>query len=452
MYFSRFNVFSKLRDSENYFIVNLLSGNADILEADEARKVIHGEIPDTQEFIDKGYLVDEEQERHSFRMKYLDFLDKRDSGEVQLFFVPGYECNFSCSYCYQVDYDVGPQKTTGDGIEAFYRYIDAEFAGRDKYITIFGGEPLLPDKHSRARMRELVEGAHGRGLDIAVVTNGYHLAEYVPILDKGSIREIQVTLDGVEHIHNTRRPLRDGGGTFAAIVRGVDSALEAGYTVNLRVVLDAENIEGLPALARFASEKGWTDRPKFKTQLGRNYELHSCQADGAKLFSRVSFYEKLYHLLQAFPEVGEFHRPAFSLSRFLLENGELPEPIFDACPACKTEWAFDYTGRIYSCTATVGKLDECLGTFYPEVTRKEQIIQTWQERDVTSIDECADCALQLSCGGGCGAVAKNKSGNILAPDCRPEKELMEMGVSLYFEKGLFDGRKDHVHKCCPIRG
>ncbi|MCK4923669.1 MAG: SPASM domain-containing protein, partial [Spirochaetes bacterium] len=250
--------------------------------------------------------------------------------------------------------------------------------------------------------------------------------------------------------HNSRRPLRNGEATFSKIVQGIDRSLEGGYTVNLRVVLDADNIDELPALARFASERGWTGNPRFKTQLGRNYELHACQVAGGKLFSRVAFYDKLYRLVQTHPEVCEFHQPAFSFSQFLFEKGQLPEPLFDSCPACKTEWAFDYTGRIYSCTATVGKQDECLGTFHPELTRKEEIIQTWQERDVTSILECTSCNLQLACGGGCGSVAKNKTGNIRTPDCRPEKELMEMGISLYFEKGLFDGRENNVHQCCTI--
>lgn len=450
MYFSRFNLFSKIRDSDNYFIVNLLSGNADILGPGEAQDVIEGRFPNRQEFVEKGYLVEKDQEEHDYRMKYLDFIDKRDSNEIQIFFVPTYACNFSCSYCYQNEYSAEQGRLTRDVIDSFYRYIDSEFTGRDKYITIFGGEPLLPDHNSKENIGELIHGANRRGLDIAVVTNGYHLDEYVPVLDEGSIREIQVTLDGIEDIHNSRRPLRNGEATFSKIVQGIDRSLEGGYTVNLRVVLDADNIKGLLALARFASERGWTDNPRFKTQLGRNYELHTCQANSGKLLSRVAFYDKLYRLVQTHPEVCEFHRPAFSLSRFLFENGQLPEPLFDSCPACKTEWAFDYTGRIYSCTATVGKQDECLGTFHPELTRKEEIIQTWQERDVTSIPECTSCSLQLACGGGCGSVAKNKTGSVRTPDCRPEKELMEMGISLYFEKGLFDGRENNVHQCCTI--
>jgi hypothetical protein len=42
----------------------------------------------------------------------------------------------------------------------------------------------------------------------------------------------------------------------------------------------------------------------------------------------------------------------------------------------------------------------------------------------------SDCC--LSCGGGCSSVAKNKTGNICSPDCRPIKELLELGFSAYF--------------------
>jgi len=129
----------------------------------------------------------------------------------------------------------------------------------------------------------------------------------------------------------------------------------------------------------------------------------------------------------------EFYKPAYSVSKFLSENGELPEPLFDSCPACKTEWAFDYTGKIYSCTATVGKTDESLGTFYPEISRKESVIEQWETRDVTSIPGCSECPVQLACGGGCGTVARNRTGNICSADCRPVKELLELGFSAYFE-------------------
>ena len=134
-----------------------------------------------------------------------------------------------------------------------------------------------------------------------------------------------------------------------------------------------------------------------------------------------------------YPEILEFHKPAFSLSRFLFEQGKLPAPLFDSCPGCKTEWAFDFTGRIYACTAAVGMPGEELGTFYPQTSLKEQDIANWQNRDILSIKECSGCNLALACGGGCAMLAKNKTGDLHSPDCRPVKELLELGIALYNE-------------------
>jgi uncharacterized protein len=237
-------------------------------------------------------------------------------------------------------------------------------------------------------------------------------------------------------VHNSRRFLKGGGGTFDKIVKGIDACLIDNIDVNLRTVIDKENIDNLSGLARFAIDKGWTKSVHFKTQIGRNYELHHCQSSQDKLFDRVSLYESIYELTKNHPHILQFYKPAYSITKFLSENGELPDPLFDSCPACKTEWAFDYTGKIYSCTATVGKADESLGTFYPDITRKEDIIEQWENRDITSIPECKECSVQLACGGGCGSVAKNRTGNICSTDCRPAKELMELGFSAYFDRKM----------------
>ena len=450
MYFSRFNVFSKIRDSENYYILNLLSGSADILTPEKAGEIIDRSYTDIDEYREKGYLVERDEEDRIFKQKYNEFIEKRESSEIQLFFVPNYDCNFAYTYCYQGMYSNEKKQLEKEVIDAFYKYVDIEMAGKRKYITIFGGEPLLPGQKRKDNIKHLLDGASARNIDIAVVTNGYHLAEYIPVLDRGNIREIQVTLDGTANIHDTRRKLKNGLGTFSSIADGIDKALAQGFPINLRVVLDGENMESLPELARYAVKEGWTQGPNFRTQLGRNYELHGCQSGNSYLYTRVEFYEKLYKMVLEHPEITEFHEPSFSLSRFLFKNSELPDPLFDSCPACKTEWAFDYTGRIYSCTATVGKIDESLGTFYPSIEKNLGLIDMWKKRDVTSIPECSGCGLQLTCGGGCGMVAKNRKGKILSGDCKPEKETIGMGLSLYFDKGVLDVGQDNLHKCCTV--
>jgi uncharacterized protein len=283
----------------------------------------------------------------------------------------------------------------------------------------------------KALIEYIIQQASQFNIEVAAVSNAYHLVDYIDILKAGKIREIQVTLDGIGEVHNKRRPLKGGGKTFDRIVKGVDLLLANNIAVNLRMVVDKENIGNLPELAQFAIDKGWAANPLFKTQLGRNYELHECQANQGRLYSRLDLYKDLYQLLQEFPHIQEFHKPAFSISKFLFENGEMPEPLFDACTGTKTEWAFDFTGNIYACTATVGKDGESLGTFYPENQIFTDEIEAWEERDVLSIPKCRDCNLALICGGGCASMAKNYNGELNSHDCRPVTELLELGISQY---------------------
>ena len=298
-------------------------------------------------------------------------------------------------------------------------------------MTLFGGEPLLSGVAAHRWVEAFLDRATARGIDVAVVTNGYLLKEYLPALRRARIREVQVTLDGPREVHDRRRPLASGGGTFDEVVAGIDAALEAGLSVNLRAVVDRENLPDLPALARLAIERGWTRHPGFKTQLGRNYELHHCHAGPGVLYSRLELYEALFDLTRRHPEFLEFHKPAWSIAKFIFENGEVPAPLFDSCPGCKTEWAADATGRIYSCTATVGKEGEALGTFWPTVTLDDAAVADWEDRDVLAIEACRDCPVRLACGGGCASVAKNRTGTLNAPDCRPIRELLELGFAAY---------------------
>ncbi len=427
---SRHNIITPIADSEDFFIVNPLSKSADIISANEVKK-LKNKLDPNGEFVQKGYLTDEAKEKLAFKLAYLDFTEKREEDEVQLFFVPNYSCNFACSYCYQEGYNPVQKVVTNEVVAAFFSYIHAEFAGRRKYITVFGGEPLLPGVHQRTMLTHFIQRSNEAGLDLAFVTNGYTLASYVDLLKTASIREVQVTLDGTQEVHDGRRYLKGKQPTFDRIIEGIDACLAAGININLRMVIDKENIENLAGLSRFAIDKGWTASPLFKTQIGRNYELHFCNSTPEKLFDRATLYQHLYELLKVHPYIAEFYKPAFSIAKYISEHEELPMALFDSCPACKTEWAFDFTGTIYSCTATVGNKGDELGTFYPEVTKNETAIESWQNRDITTIEKCKTCDVALACGGGCASVAKNKNGHPNSPDCRPVKELLSLGAAYY---------------------
>lgn len=435
---SKHNIIVPITDSDEFFIVNPLYNAADIISTGELKALESG-IDDNGEFAERGYLTDETKEKRAFKLAYLDFTEKREDDETQLFFVPNYSCNFACSYCYQEGYNPVQKVVNNDVIDAFFNYINTEFAGRRKYITVFGGEPLLPGEQQRKMLTHFIARGNEAKLDLAFVTNGYTLAGYVDLLKTASIREVQVTLDGTQEVHDGRRYLKGKQPTFDKIVEGIDACLAAGININLRMVIDKENIENLAGLSRFAIDRGWTKSPFFKTQIGRNYELHFCNSTPEKLFDRATLYKHLYELLKVHPYIAEFYKPAFSIAKYIAENETLPAPLFDSCPACKTEWAFDFTGTIYSCTATVGNKGDELGTFYPEVTKNETAIESWQNRDITTIEKCKTCEVALACGGGCASVAKNKFGHPNNPDCRPIKELLSLGAAYYLSPALSKG-------------
>ena len=430
---SKHNIIVPVKDSGDYFIVNPLYKSADFVSAEELNFLQNG-LDTNGEFSERNYLVEENEEKRAFKLAYLDFIDTREEDEIQLFFVPNYSCNFACSYCYQEGYSPAESKMTTEVVDAFFNYIGTQFAGRKKYITVFGGEPLLPGESQRKIIEYLLQKSSEAKLDVAFVTNGYTLASYVDLLKTASIREVQVTLDGTKSVHDSRRYMKGGQSTFDKIIEGIDRCLQNNISVNLRMVADKDNLGNLPELARFAIEKGWTASPLFKTQIGRNYELHVCNSSPEKLYTRTELYERIYELIKVYPEIIEFYKPGFSIAKYIAENEELPSPLFDSCPACKTEWAFDFTGTIYSCTATVGKKGEELGTFYPVVTKNEEAISQWQDRDITTIEKCKTCEVALVCGGGCASVAKNKNGSTNAPDCRPIKELLSLGAAAYLHR------------------
>ncbi len=428
---SKHNIVAAVPGTDRSLLINLLSGQADLLSREAAERLQWGDPENPDELAAKGYLVDPDEEARRYQKAHADFLAGHETDEVQLFYVPSYKCNFGCSYCFQDEYAPTQGANADVVLEAFFLYVDQTFATRRKYITLFGGEPLLATPAARRTVERLIEATRTRGIDLAIVTNGYHLADYVPLLKTGRIREVQVTLDGTRDVHDKRRALKGGGKTFDPVVAGIDACLAAGLSVNLRTVVDKDNLEDFGRLAHFAIEKGWTESPHFKTQIGRNYELHHCQTQNTRLYTRLSLWEDMSKLIERDPEVLRFYRPAFSVARFLFDEGRLPDPLFDSCPATKTEWAFDSTGAIYPCTANVGKTGEAIGTFFPSRTLDAEAVSTWAGRDVTTISGCGACSQQLACGGGCGAVAKNQRGTVRAPDCRPVKELLGMGCALY---------------------
>ncbi|HEY5584773.1 MAG TPA: DUF5714 domain-containing protein [Ruminiclostridium sp.] len=428
-----------------YAILNPISGSFDIMGEHEyqmLQKLTDGEAPATDfsaYLLERGYAYDNSDDQDSaISSAYTDFNNEIAQSQVQLMLVPTYGCNLSCTYCFQHGIDDRPTLISKETVDTFFDYTRTNFSqGSQKpFITLFGGEPLVNSPAQKSIIKYIIDKCVAENYELSAVTNGYDFTEYIDILKKVKVKEIQFTLDGSKNIHDSRRATSNKKGTFDRIIAGIEAAVENKMPVNLRSVVDLENIEDMINLAKFLDKKGWLDLPPelFKTQIGRNYELFECYAKPQHLLTQVELWGKFASLSKDHPVLSKFHRPDFKGIRHIVDTGEMYMASFDTCPACKTEWVFDLYGNIYGCTASCGREEYLLGTFWPEVNLNIDAINTWKIRDVKTIPKCKDCKYDVICGGGCGVVAANQNnGNILSPDCRSIQELTEIGVNHYID-------------------
>ncbi|MDH4263265.1 MAG: SPASM domain-containing protein [Spirochaetia bacterium] len=444
MYYSKYTFHTPLLSNNGIIIGNYLTGSMDILDKEESELFLkHHDLEnwdnysELSQMIDRGYLYHTQSDEEAIvEKKKQSFKNEYSNTPVQIIFTPTYVCNLGCNYCYQVEYENTNSVLKPEVVDAFFVYINKKFKFEKvkPYITLFGGEPLLGGNEYKTNLLYFMKQATKFGYEMAIVTNGYELINYLPhfIENKFSIKEIQLTLDGSEQVHDKRRPTKKKEGTFKYVSNAIDQALKNGFRVNLRSIVDKNNMNELYKLAEYTEQMGWLNYPSshFQTTLGRNYELHFCQVD-TPLYERSEMWSDFVIEAEKHPVLYRYYNPQFHGIRTLSETGQLPEPIFDACPAGKKEWAFDYKGDIYGCTASVGVEKYRLGNFINGEIINEEQLKDWKKRDVFNIPECSQCAVSLTCGGGCGVLAANHTGNVLSPDCRPVKELVALGLKHY---------------------
>jgi cyclic pyranopterin phosphate synthase len=122
-------------------------------------------------------------------------------------------------------------------------------------VRITGGEPLLDP-----RAADMVAYAASLGIDdLALTTNGTRLEECAEALARAGLQRLTVSLDSLD-ADRFERITR--GGDLARVLAGIEAARRVGFAelkINC-VVLRGENDDELPALTRYAWERGITPR------------------------------------------------------------------------------------------------------------------------------------------------------------------------------------------------
>jgi radical SAM protein with 4Fe4S-binding SPASM domain len=198
-------------------------------------------------------------------------------------------CNLRCRHCYIGDSKRGRPRVAKkdelslDQIIAILREFE-EMQGLR--VLISGGEPLL-HSHFDAINRVLPEFFVRKTL----ITNGLLLT--ADILSSLHVHEIQVSIDGLEHGHDSLR----GKGTFRPAIASVKRALDAGFQVSVSTMVHGANLkdfQGMEELFKGLGIKDWTvDVPCITGRLREHPEFQISPDVGGK-YLRYGFGEGLH--------------------------------------------------------------------------------------------------------------------------------------------------------------
>ena len=432
MYWSKYNIISK-SEKYGYLLYNTMSQVFIQIDKDNIDMWQNlRDNPDSYasfqqaDFLLKSRIIVANQ--HDDLNLYLaDVLKNRyNSSDLALTILPTRGCNFGCIYCYETDRQ--PISMNEETEKAIVRFVTSNPNLKRLSVVWYGGEPLL----NFSSVERLTADFLKLGVDYSakMVTNGFLLSRDKAVkLEALRIRNIQVTLDGPERIHDQRRMLLDGKPTYRRIMDNLKTLLEVNdtITVDIRSNIDRRNME---EYAEFIdSFKKEIDNPRVNLYPGFVSDLLSSECVSPEHNISEGGYKAQFAL-------DLFDRYGIEIKSFL------PKFRRHSCVASKYfAFVIGPEGELYKCWRRVGHPGHVLGNVRDGVTRMPAFVDYIVGSDYTRDPKCLACEFIALCGGGCPLVRlRNRDEHLDLNHCCPEKthmeKLMEMRYEMYLKAGL----------------
>lgn len=186
--------------------------------------------------------------------------------------MPTEACNFRCTYCYEAFRYARMESPVVEGVK---RLVSRRASGlRLLELSWFGGEPLLAmdivEDVSR-HVARLQRSNPQLRCSADITTNAYRLTleRFERLLDLGVTR-FQISFDGTREVHDRKRVLANGRGTFDRVWSNLSGMLriERDFHVVVRLHVDRENLECLPRFIDQYAEV-FRDDPRFELFIRR---------------------------------------------------------------------------------------------------------------------------------------------------------------------------------------
>lgn len=361
---------------------------------------------------DENIIIPDKFDELSVIRKAQNIIQNEDSS-TNVEFIVTYDCNLNCKYCYAIRKNSEMSSILANKATDFAIDLAEKRHSKVMMVQFIGGEPLLNKPAIKIICNKMLKFKNSFGIIMgtSLTTNGVLLER--SILD--SIRElgpiqVQITIDGPEKIHNSRRPLR-GGNSFREIIKNLTEYQQYIDELVIRINVDYDNIIHVSTLFNYLLKNNITKIsltmiPTFShTDKSSHYNNHC--------FSKNDLV----------PELRNVWKEALSLGFSPSWN---PFPTFMSCgTVLHSSIAIDPYGDIYKCAAAYGDKSYAVGNIFDGIdTSPNSLYASYIKRDSILLDsgKCNQCKSLPICMGGCSFRAQRITGSMFEPDCRFDKK------------------------------
>lgn len=182
-------------------------------------------------------------------------------------------CNLQCRHCY-----IKEKGTRELSINQTTNVLKEFEEMQGLRILITGGEPLLHSKFNE--INEMLPEFSVRKI---LFTNGLLLNR--EILKRLNVHEIQISIDGLEHAHDSLR----GKGSFRSAMKAIKLSIDYGLEVSISTMIHPKNLEDFDEMERLFKDIGireWTvDVPCITGRLEKHSEFQINPEDSGRYLS-----------------------------------------------------------------------------------------------------------------------------------------------------------------------
>jgi len=338
-------------------------------------------------FKENGFIVDEDFDEIEF-LRYFHYKTKFSNEQLSFTIAPTLECNFACPYCYESERKGKMSKDVQDKIiEYISKKIDEGVKKLD--ITWYGGEPLICANtvdYMSAKINNIAEQKNVI-VSFSLVTNGYLVTdEIVAMFEKNNILSLQITIDGLADMHNKRRYLKSGAGTFDKILANLNCFKDTKINVNIRMNVDRENYIDFPALKKTIDA---TQGVKMGVYPSIVENIKERDAESVKHYMNQSDYEQ------------------FIMSNYSNDNNcnvdidIINNRRFFCSAELENSYVIDEKGNFYKCWDEIGiDANICFNVAQMENINYAAIVKYVADDPFADV-KCLNCKFLPLCFGGC---------------------------------------------------